>query len=288
MAAEATEISAATGLLCVLGHPVRHSLSPRIHNAALRHQKLDMVYLAFDVEDGRLGGAFEALRLLGARGANLTIPHKEAALPLLDEVDPAAARIGAVNTIVNEQGRLIGYNTDASGFAAALRTVRTEGARGLRCLVVGAGGAARAVVAALVDGEAEHVWVSNRTGERAAALCSAAAAWGKVPCEAIAPEAAVRVAAGADLVVNATSLGLVKRVKDFAIDVDTLHSGHIVVDLVYGPRSTDLVEAARARGACAIDGKEMLVMQAADSYRLWTGLEPPVDVMRAGVEHWEG
>ncbi len=130
MAAEATDISAATGLLCILGHPVSHSLSPRIHNAALRHQRLDMVYLAFDVEDGRLGDAFEALRLLGARGANLTIPHKEAALPLLDEVDPTAARIGAANTIVNEQGRLIGYNTDVSGFAAALRTVRSEGAQG--------------------------------------------------------------------------------------------------------------------------------------------------------------
>jgi shikimate dehydrogenase len=287
VAAEATEINAATALLCVLGHPVRHSLSPRIHNAAFRHQNLDMVYLAFDVEDGRLPAAFEALRLLGARGANLTIPHKEAALPLLDEVDPPAARIGAVNTIVNDQGRLTGYNTDVSGFAAALRLVRPQGARGLRCLVLGAGGAARAVLAALVDGGAERVWVCNRTHERAVALCTAATEWGKVPCEAIAPEAAAEVLPGVELVVNATSLGLVDPVKDFAIDVDTLHSGHIVMDLVYGVGSTALVESARARGACAVDGKEMLVMQAADSYRLWTGREPPVAVMRAGVEQWE-
>ncbi len=144
------------------------------------------------------------------------------------------------------------------------------------------------MVAALVDGEAEHVWVCNRTYERAEALCSAAETWGSVPCEVIAAGAAARVVGGADLVVNATSLGLAKPVKDFAIDVDTLDSGHIVVDLVYGHRSTDLVEAARARGARAIDGKEMLVMQAADSYRLWTGQEPPVDVMRAGLEVWEG
>jgi shikimate dehydrogenase len=284
LAAEALMISAATGLLCLLGHPVHHSLSPRIHNAALRHQGLDLVYLAFDVPDGHLGGAFEALRLLRASGANLTIPHKETALSLVDEVDPAAARIGAVNTVVNQQGRLTGYNTDVSGFAAALRTVRPEGAWGLRCVVVGAGGAARAVVAALVDGGAEHVWVCNRTRERAVALCSAAAEWGKVPCEVIAPEAASEVVPGADLVVNATSLGLVEPVKDFAIDVDTLHCGHVVVDLVYGPRSTALVESARARGAHAIDGREMLVMQAAASYRLWTGREAPVDVMRAGVE----
>ena len=208
MAAEATEISAKTALLCVLGHPVLHSLSPRIHNAAFRHHNLDLAYLAFDVENGQLGRAFDAIRLLGVRGANLTIPHKETALPLLDEVDAPAGRIGAVNTVVNQQGRLIGYNTDVSGFAAALRTVRPEGTRGLRCLVMGAGGAARAVVAALVDGGAEHVWVSNRTQERATALCCAAAAWGKVPCEVLAPESAVEVVRMVDLLVNATSLGL--------------------------------------------------------------------------------
>ncbi len=234
MAAGGTNISAATRLLCVLGHPVHHSLSPRIHNAAFQHQGLDLAYLAFDVPAGELADAFSALRLLGARGANLTIPHKEAALALVDEVDPAAARIGAINTVVNHKGRLTGHNTDVSGFAAALCTMRPGGARGLRCVVVGAGGAARAVVAALVDGGAEHVWICNRTHQRAVMLCRAAAAWGNVPCEVITAEAVSGVISGADLIVNATSLGLVASVKDFAIDVDNLQCGHIVVDLVYG------------------------------------------------------
>ena len=151
-------------------------------------------------------------------------------------------------------------------------------------MVLGAGGAARAVTAALVEEGASQIWVSNRTAERAAGLCAAASDWSRIPCEAADFDSAGQVAKRADLVVNATSLGLTEPVKDFAIDVDTLHSGHVLVDLVYGPRPTALVEAALARGARAIDGKEMLVRQAASSYRMWTGLEPPVDVMRASVE----
>lgn len=287
MSLEEQTIGARTGLVCVLGHPVRHSLSPRIHNAAFRHQGLDLVYLAFDVPEGSLTRAVEGLRALEARGANLTLPHKEAVLPLLDEIEPLAERVGAVNTLVNTEGRLQGHNTDVVGFAAALRSVRAEGARGLRCLVVGAGGAARAVVAALADDGASHVWIGNRTYERAAVLSTAASAWGEMPCEALRWDEVGEAMGRADLVVNATSLGLREPVKDFALDVDTLHSGQVVVDLVYGPVRTALVDKALARGAQAIDGKEMLLMQAASSYRLWTGREPPVDVMRASIERSE-
>jgi hypothetical protein len=159
------ELGSHTGMLALFGHPIRHSLSPRIHNAALQVHGLDLVYLAFDVRPEELPAAISGIRALGIRGANLTVPHKEAALALLDEVDPLAARVGAVNTVVNGDGQLMGYNTDIFGFSAALRTVMPEGAKGRDCLVIGAGGAARAVVAALVEDGAATVYVNNRSYE---------------------------------------------------------------------------------------------------------------------------
>ena len=284
MEARGVEISARTGLVGVLGHPVDHSLSPRIHNAAFRAQGVDMVYLAFEVRLEQLGSAVEGIRALRMRGANVTVPHKEAVLGLLDMVDPVAARIGAVNTIVNDEGRLFGYNTDVSGFLAALRSIQPEGARGLSCLLAGAGGAARAVVAALVEEGAQVVWVHARTFERAAVLCASAAAWGQTACEPILEDRLAEAARSADLIINATPVGLSASVKESAVPVDNLHSRHVVMDLVYGSRPTALVEAARAKGVVATDGKEMLVMQAASSYRLWTGLEPPLDTMRNSID----
>jgi shikimate dehydrogenase len=283
MEAQTGGINAQTGLVGVFGHPVRHSLSPRIHNAAFRSQGVDMVYLAFDVLPERLGPAIGGVRALGMRGVNLTVPHKETALSFLDDIDPLAARIGAVNTLVNENGRILGYNTDAAGFTAALRRLLPAGPRGLRCLLLGAGGAARAVLAALVDEEVAAVWNYNRTFERAVDLCRSAAVWGHTACQPIGENRLREAVSTADLIVNATSVGLGGSVKEFVIPVDTFHSDHVVVDLVYGFGPTALVEAARGRGAVAADGKEMLVMQAASSYQLWTGLEPPIEAMRGSI-----
>jgi shikimate dehydrogenase len=277
------EISAQTGLVAVLGHPVAQSLSPRMHNAAFHAQNVDMVYLAFDVHPDRLGQAVEGLRTFGMRGANITVPHKEAVVPLLDVVVPAAARVGAVNTIVNDHGVLRGHNTDVAGFLAALRTIRPQGARGLRCLVAGAGGAARAVVAAVVEDHAAEVWIHNRTQERAVSLRESAIAWGESRCEVATLDELKATAKRVDLLVNATSVGLPPTVKESAIPVDIVDSHHLVMDVVYTPHATALVAAARARGAIALDGREMLVMQAADSYRLWTGLEPPLQAMRVSL-----
>jgi shikimate dehydrogenase len=278
------DVTASTGLVAVLGHPVAHSLSPRMHNAAFRAQGVDMVYLAFDVRPDRLGEALEGLRALGLRGANITVPHKERVVPFLDAVEPLAARLGAVNTIVHDDGRLIGHNTDVAGFREALRTVRPEGAHGLSCLVVGAGGAARAVVAALIQDGAARVWIHNRTHMRSVSLCEAARRWGESQCEAIGGADVRATAREAELLVNATSVGLSPWVKDSAIPVDILDSHHLVMDVVYGPHPTALVASAAAVGAIALDGREMLVRQAADSYRLWTGLEPPLQVMRGSLE----
>lgn len=276
-----------TALIGVLGYPVRHSLSPRMHNAALRAQGLDMVYVAFEVLPADLGAALAGLRALGSPGVNLTIPHKESALHLLDGLDQSARVVGSVNTVLNDAGRLVGYNTDKSGFASALRGLRTEGATGLVCFVAGAGGAARAVVAALVEDEAREIRIWNRTATRAESLCLAARSWGETRCDPIATADIREAARSADLIVNATSVGLVAPVKESAIPVDILLSRHLVMDLVYGTGPTLLVKEACARGARAIDGKGMLVMQAAGSYELWTGLRPPVDIMRDSIHGWE-
>jgi shikimate dehydrogenase len=276
-------ISAQTRMLAVLGHPIGHSLSPVIHNAALQSQGVDAVYLAFDVEPKDLPLALGGLRSLGFWGANVTLPHKERAAELMDTLDPLAARVGAINTIINQNGLLIGHNTDISGFTTALKTVRLAGAAGARCLVLGAGGAARAVLVALTDGGAADIRVFNRTTARAESLCESAREWGGGSCSVVDSAGLARAAVEADVIVNATSVGLGDSVKDSAIPVDILDCHHMVVDLVYGLQPTLLVTEAIARGAVAVGGMEMLLSQAASSYRLWTGKEAPVDVMRASV-----
>jgi len=279
------QVNARTGVVGVIGYPVGHSLSPQIHNAAFRDQRVDLVYVAFSVSPEQLGAAVEGIRALGLRGVNVTVPHKETIRTHLDDLDPLARRIGAVNTVVNNGGRLTGHNTDVAGFQAALRALRPGGGRGLNCLLTGAGGAARAVLAGLVEEGAREVCVYNRTLERAVRLCAEAASWGKTACRSITEAEMAEVGAAADLIVNATSVGLMGagEVKESAVPVDIISSHHVVVDLVYGQHSTALVEAARAVGASAADGKEMLVMQAASSYQLWTGLLPPVETMRKSV-----
>jgi shikimate dehydrogenase len=276
-------IGSRTGVVGVIGHPIGHSLSPLIHNAALQAEDLDMVYLAFDVPPERLADAVAGLRGLGLRGVNVTIPHKESIVPLLDEVEAVALRIGSVNTVVNQGGRLVGYNTDRDGFAAALRGLRPEGALGLRCLVAGAGGAARAVVAALVEEKADEIAIYNRTPQRAVSLCAEASVWGGSRCLPLSEHEVFAFLPEADLVVNATSVGLAPSIKESVIPVDILHSRQIVMDLVYGAVPTTLVREAKARGASAIDGKEMLVLQAGGSYELFTSRPAPLDVMRRSI-----
>lgn len=283
----AIEVSAQTGLLGVFGHPARHSLSPLIHNAAFREQGLDLVYLVFDVAPEHLGRAAAGVRGLGMVGVNLTVPHKESVVPLLDTVDPLAARVGAVNTIVNCDGSLAGYNTDIEGFSAALRSIMPEGPRDSECLIVGAGGAARAVAAALAEEGAGIVWVHNRTMARAEALCERAGKWGPTQFRPLDSRRLPEAVSTSRVVVNATPVGLEGRVKEFPVPVDNVHSGQFVVDLAYGVRTTALVKAAGGRGAVAIDGKEMLLMQAAGAYRLWTGLEAPIGAMRKSIDTGE-
>ncbi|GAB4241922.1 MAG: shikimate dehydrogenase [Thermoleophilia bacterium] len=274
------DITAATGLVVLLGHPVGHSRSPLMHNAAFEQTGIDLVYLAFDVHPEDLARAIGAFRALGWAGANLTIPHKETVIPLLDSLDPLAEQVGAVNTIVVREKKLIGHNTDVSGFLEGLESGWGRSARGASALVLGAGGAARAVLAALQAAEAAEMYVYNRTEERAVRLCKEAAEWGGAQCRAVTHEEASSLVSRVNLLVNATPLGLKDNIKLPPLPVDKLTEGQVVMDLVYGPTATPLVEFARRRGAIAIDGTEMLVRQAARAFELWTGAPAPVDLMR--------
>ena len=274
-------INGKTKLVGLIGWPVEHSLSPAMHNAAFAELDLNWCYVPLPVARGRLEEAVRGLVALGFAGANVTAPHKEAVMAHLDEVAPGARAIGAVNTIVVREGRTIGHNTDWRGFLAALR----EGGfspEGKRAVVLGAGGAARAVVYALAHAGSE-VAILNRTPQRAEALVQAlsfsfpSASLAAFPLTAKALREQV---AEADLLVNATPLGMWPEVDRSPWPEGLAFPGHLAVfDLVYNPPQTRLLQQAAAAGARAIGGLGMLVHQGAAAFRLWTGLEPPVEAM---------
>ncbi|OPZ76547.1 MAG: Shikimate dehydrogenase [Actinobacteria bacterium ADurb.Bin444] len=274
------EIDAETKLILLLGHPVRHSVSPLMHNRVFEELGLPLVYLAADVEPDLLAPAVEGLRALGVIGANVTLPHKVRVMTLLDAVDEYAARIGAVNTIVNSHGRLLGYNTDAQGFMSALEAQWGGDVASASILLLGAGGAARAVAAVLAQRRVKELRIWNRTPAKAHSLCRDALDWGAVRCVVVdihEPSWLKDV----DVVVQATSSGLTDAVKEPLIPVDILREDTFVMDLQYG--GSPLVAAAVARGLRSEDGLEMLVRQASLSFRLWTGLSAPEHAMRAAA-----
>ena len=275
-------ISGRTGVLGVIGHPVAHSASPAMHNAALAATGLDYVYVAFPVPPEGAAHVGRAMRHMGIRGLNVTVPHKHEVLSFLDEVAPEARAIGAVNTIDHRHGRLVGHNTDAYGVLASLR----EG--GLERLppkvaLLGAGGAAKAVLHALLSREeVEEVQLLNRTAARAESLADAMDGGGRVRVAPLAESAGVREAG---LVINATSIGMEPEAGVSPLGGGSvLHDGMVVLDIVYKPLRTLLLEQALAAGARALDGLGMLVHQGARSFEIWTGVRPPVDVMRRAIE----
>jgi shikimate dehydrogenase len=261
----------------VLGWPLRHTLSPSIHTAAFKALGLEWVYLAWPVPPDALGPALGGLRALGCAGANITMPHKQTALAHLDEVSPEARDIGAVNTIECRPGWLVGHNTDTYGLAEFLTSDAGVTAHGKPALVLGAGGAARAVVKALERLGASAIEVAARN-RRAAAEVAALGPHDR--CSAIEWDDAPDAAEAAEIVVNATPLGA--NGERLLVDLPW-RSSQVVVDLVYDPPSTPLVKAARAGGAGAWGGIGMLVHQAAGALRVWTGLEPPLEVMSAAA-----
>lgn len=265
-------LSGESKLAGVMGWPVGHSRSPRLHGYWLKHYGVDGAYVPLPVRPAAFMSALRSLAELGFRGVNVTVPFKQAALDACDEVDPVARRVGAVNTIVMTDGRLAGSNTDGFGFLENLR----QGAPRWRAaaapaVVLGAGGAARAVIAALLDAGVPEIRLLNRTAARAAAL---AGELGGAIAVSDWSERANRLA-GAGLLVNTTSLGMTGQAP-LELDISTLPPAAVVTDIVYAPLETALLADARARGHSVVDGLGMLLHQARPGFEAWFGVAPEV------------
>ena len=268
-------ITGTTKLAAVIGSPVRHSLSPVIHNAAFSAGALDWIYTAFEVAPGKAAEALAAMRVLGISGLSVTMPHKDDVAAAVDVLDPAATALRTANTVVlQDDGRLAGYSTDGAGFVASLREAGVESS-GMTVAVLGAGGAARSVIDALARVGVDQIVVINRSAARAEAAAQLGARRGRV--------GDVADIAHVDLVVNATSVGMGSDEAPF--DLALLRSTQVVADLVYHPIETALLRAARRCGATAVDGLGMLVHQAVLQQQLWTGVSPDPAAMRAAAEH---
>ena len=279
------EITAHTQLCGLLGNPVEHSLSPAIHNAAFQKLGLDFVYLAFKVED--LPGAIKGLRALGnLRGFSVTIPHKVAVIPLLDEVEQTARNIGAVNTIVIENGRLIGSNTDASG---ALRALTEAGValRGEKVVMLGSGGAARAIAFALANGTgiASLTLLGIDEKERTGLAKDLKAKTSLQVLDGTITDHALRQAIDESrLLLHCTPLGMHPNVHESCVPASLLKPHLTVMDIVYNPLDTRLLKEAKAAGCKTIRGIEMFLNQAVGQFELWTKQKAPADVMRHVLE----
>ncbi|HEY82556.1 MAG TPA: shikimate dehydrogenase [Dehalococcoidia bacterium] len=273
-------ISGRTKVCGVIGDPIEHTMSPVMHNAAFSKLGLDYVYLPFRVTAQELGKAVEGARALNIRGLNITIPHKVAILPFLDKLDPLAEKIGAINTIVNDGGVLIGYNTDATGFLQALLEQGIE-PKGKKVAVLGAGGASRAISFILAERGAKLV-ILNRQPARAEELAQRIAQVFKREVKALAlnEENLAGILAEAEILVNTTSLGMSPEVDKTPVPARLLKSSLVVFDIVYNPIKTRLLKEAELAGAKTINGLEMLVWQGALAFEKWTGQQAPLDLMK--------
>jgi shikimate dehydrogenase len=274
-----------TKLVALIGHPLQHSISPAFQQAAFDYCGLDLRYEKWEAEGPHLETVIGRLRQASVLGANVTIPHKEAAMPLLDEADTLAAEIGAVNTLVNRDGRLSGYNTDASGFVRALRQEGEFEPGGRSVVVLGAGGAARAACFALAKEGVRRLTIVNRTLGRAESL----AGWIRrhttadqevvaLPWEGLTSDKGL---SSCDLLVNCTSLGMRHSPWEgmTPLDADSIPRNALVYDLVYNPVETPLLRQAKIAGARVLEGLAMLVYQGAASFEIWVAREAPVDIM---------
>ncbi len=285
-------ITGTTQLLGVIGDPIAHSLSPIMHNAAIAHLGLDYVYLPFKVQGANLAAAIAGFSAIGLRGFNITIPHKQAIMPLLTEISPLAIAVGAVNTVWRTEQGWSGTNTDVAGFLAPLEALQPSGWQERTVVVLGYGGAARAVVAGCSQLGCRAIHVIGRDADKLQAfqaswydspLASALAgvlsvhAWEKLP----------DLLPTADLLVNTTPVGMHPHEQDSPLsdrEATLLSANAIAYDLIYVPNPTRFLQQARDRGAIAIDGLEMLVQQGAAALEIWTQQPPPVEIMRQALQ----
>ena len=279
------DINAHTQFCGVIGNPVEHSLSPAIHNAAFQKLGLNFVYLAFQVK--AIGDAIKGFRALGNfRGASVTIPHKMAAVPFLDSIEPTARHIGAINTIVAAGGVLTGYNTDATGALRALR----EGSvalKGRQVVMLGSGGAARAIAFALgAETGIDRLTILGIDGQERTALARDLQSKTGMTVHALPLDEGTlrKLLPDAHVLIHCTPLGMSPKVHESSVPATVLHAGLTVMDIVYNPRDTRLLKEAKAAGCRVIPGLEMFLHQAAAQFELWTNQAAPTDVMRAVLE----
>jgi len=277
-------ISGKTAVCGVIGDPIEHTMSPVMHNAAFKKLGLDYLYVPFRVRKEELGRAVEGMRALNIRGLNVTIPHKVAIIPLLDKLDPLVEKIGAVNTIVNDGGVLTGYNTDATGFLQALlEEVEPEGKN---IVILGAGGASRAVSFILAERGASLVILNRQLeldwAEELARRISQS--FNKEVKALILNEENLAVMLErADVLVNATSVGMSPKIDETPVPARLLKPGLIIFDILYNPVKTRLMKEAEVAGAQTIGGLDMLVWQGALAFEKWTGHKAPYDLMKREV-----
>ncbi len=276
------EISGKTKICALIGDPVEHTMSPVMHNAAYKKLGLDYVYIPFRVAPEQLAAAVDGLRALNVCGFNVTIPHKVSIIPMLDGLDPLAEKVGAVNTVVNNDGELRGYNTDADGFLKALLEREVEPA-GKNVVVLGAGGASRAITYILADRGASLTILNRQMeldwAENIAELISedfGRVVWVLELCNEYLAQALER----ADILVNATSVGMSPAGDESPVPAELLKDNLIVFDVVYNPIMTRLLGEAKAAGARTIGGIDMLAWQGALAFEKWTGQSAPLDLMR--------
>ena len=271
-------INGSTVLVGVIGNPVKHSLSPAILNAAFREAEMNWVYTAFETREEKLVDAIEGIRALGIAGLSVTMPHKAKVFPLMDEISDSAQMLGVVNCIVNDGKKLKGYNTDGDGFLDAVARDSGLNMVGKKVLIIGSGGSARSIIYSLSKVGVGEIAVINRTKKKALDALELAGPVARYVEE----DKISEVAAEADLVVNATPIGMsdAGTTTNFPIEPNLFSKGQLAVDLIYHPLSTPWMEALKNRKVEVYGGLSMLIFQAAKSFKLWTGQEAPVDAMR--------
>ena len=262
----------------VIGNPIGHSLSPLMHNDAFEHLSIDAHYHAFLVEEETLGEAVKGLKALGALGFNVTTPHKVSIMKYLDEIDPLAKQIGAVNTVVHRDGKLIGYNTDGIGYVRSLQSISKEPLHQKRVLLLGAGGACRAIYFSLADVGIKEIDIANRTVEKAEQLIAGCKA--KVTSHALSLEQATEKQENYDVIIHTTTIGMHPHVQHTPLQIRSLKQGTIVSDIIYNPFETKLLHDAKAKGAIVQNGIDMFVYQGALAFEMWTGHMPDIDRMK--------
>ena len=277
------DIGAHTNIFCVIGHPIEHSMSPVMHNAALNDLSLDYVYLAFDVPPNNLKKAILEYKKSNIKGINVTIPHKEAIIQYLDELDPLSKQIGAVNTIKNEGGVLLGRNTDALGAKQAIADAGFK-IEGKKALILGAGGAARAISFALSE-KIDEIFISNRTEERATKL--AKELQDKTNVKAIGKDMSEKtlrtLVYSVDILINTTPIGMYPKIDISPISKDLLNENLFIFDIIYNPLQTRLLKDAKEIGSKTLNGLDMFINQGALAFEWWTGKKPNVKLMKEKI-----